>query len=195
MLLKDVLRNKALLLQESMQKVLREFGFDKNQTENCECPTPECPTPECPTPAPLQDCPLGWFRIRNSCIWVSPSDMRLNVENAKLHCITKLSNARLFEPRTQMLNYLVPEFITILDGSHLNYYLWLGMNDKGRETQYVYNSSEEPIGFTNWVDGQPDGHTGQNCVVFDYRNKESKAKWRDVECRMAYRFICEKILN
>ena len=193
MLLKDVLRNKALLLQESVQKVLKEFGFDKNQTEDCECQCPECPTAKA-----HQECPEGWFRIINSCIWVSPThsqSLKLNAENATLHCMTKLPNARLFEPRTQMLNDLVAEFITILDGSHLNYYLWLGMNDKGRETQYVYNSSEEPIGFTNWVDGQPDGHTGQNCVVFDYRNKESKAKWRDVECRMAYRFICEKILN
>ena len=192
MLLKDVLRNKALLLQESVQKVLRKFGFDKNQTEDCECQCPECPTAKA-----HQECPEGWFRIINSCIWVSPThsqSLKLNAENATLHCMTKLPNARLFEPRTQMLNDLVAEFITILDGSHLNYYLLLGMNDKGRETQYVYNSSEEPIGFTNWLDGQPDGRTSQNCAVFA-QAEENKKKWRDDNCGLSRRFICEKILN
>ena len=100
------------LMEESVQKVLREFGFDKNQTRNCECECPECPTPECPKPAALKECPEGWFRIINSCIWVSPPHIRLDVGNATLHCMTKLSNARLFEPRTQMLNNIVRELVT-----------------------------------------------------------------------------------
>ena len=90
------------------------------------------------------------------------------------------------------LNNLVAELTTILDGS--NSYFWLGMNDKVNENQFVYNSSEEPISLTSWIDGQPNGGTTQNCVVFD-SNKETKAKWRDLECGTAYRFICEKILN
>ena len=109
--------------------------------------------------------------------------------------MTKLSDARLFEPRTQFHNALVRELVTLVDGSHLtDNYFWLGMNDKGREAQYVYNSSKEPIIFINWLDGQPDGSTNQNCVVFD-GNKETKAKWRDLVCGTAQRFICEKILN
>ena len=127
------------LMEESVQKVLREFGFDKNQTENCECPTPECLTP-----AALQECPEGWFRIINSCIWVSPLHIKkLNFENATLHCMTKLPNARLFEPRTQMLNDIVAELITIIDGAHRNNNFWLGMNDKVNENQYVYLSLQK----------------------------------------------------
>ena len=167
-----------------MEKVLREFGFDKNQTQNYECPPS----------APLQECPLGWFRIIDSCIWVSPPDMTLDAENATLYCKTKLPTARLFEPRTQILNTLVPELVTFLDGSHLNENFWLGMNDKVNERQFVYTSSGEPVGFTNWLDGQPDGRTSQNCVVFAQR-EESKKKWRDDGCHHARRFICEKFLK
>ena len=41
------------LMEASVQKVLTEFGFDKNQTtEACECP-------ECPELITVQECPLG----------------------------------------------------------------------------------------------------------------------------------------
>ena len=103
------------ILEFSMQKVLREFGFDNNQNET-----------DLTDAAQAQDCPSEWFRILDSCYWVSPQSFRLTNENATSYCQTELSNSRLFEPRSQMQNTLVRELVTQLDGSHKNTNIWIG---------------------------------------------------------------------
>ena len=101
------------ILEFSMQKVLREFGFDNSQNET-------------DLTDAIQDCPPGWLRILDSCYWVSPQSFRLTNENATSYCQTELSNSRLFEPRSQMQNTLVRELVTQLDGSHKNTNIWIG---------------------------------------------------------------------
>ena len=101
------------ILESSMQKVLREFGFNNSQngTDLTDA---------------AQDCPSDWFRILDSCLWVSPPGLMLNAENATSYCQTKLPNSRLFEPISHVQNTLARELVTALDGMHRNEYLWIG---------------------------------------------------------------------
>ena len=65
------------ILESSMQKVLREFGFNNSQNET-----------DLTDAAQTQDCPSDWFRILDSCLWVSPPSLVLNAENATSYCQT-----------------------------------------------------------------------------------------------------------
>jgi uncharacterized delta-60 repeat protein len=40
---------------------------------------------------------------------------------------------------------------------------WIGLNDAAKEGEFVW-ASGEPVGYTNWVGGQPSGEVGQNYV-------------------------------
>ena len=103
------------ILEFSMQKVLREFGFDNNQNET-----------DLTDVAQAQDCPSDWFRILDSCLWVSPPSLVLNAKNATSYCQTKLPNSRLFEPISHVQNTLARELVTALDGVHRHEYIWIG---------------------------------------------------------------------
>ena len=168
------------IMKVSMEEVLREFGLGNNQNE---------------TNPTAQDCPSDWFRILDSCFWVSPPSLKLNAENATSYCKTKLPNSRLFEPRSQLQNTLVRELIPALDGAHRNDNFWIGLNDHQHSGRFFYDSTDEPIIFTNWHPGQFQGGNGENCVVYDSREAH-KTEWHDVPCSTRNdRFICEKPLK
>merc|ERR550532_767512 len=136
------------ILKDSMKEVLREFGFD-DASQNEINPMDA---------AQVQDCPSDWFRILDSCYWVTPPSLKLNAENASL-----------FEPRSPLQNSLVRDLVTVLDGTHRNNNIWIGFNDHQLDGRFFYDSTDEPIIFTNWASGQPNGGSSQNCVMYDSR--------------------------
>merc|ERR1711860_233206 len=153
------------ILKDSMKEVLREFGFDdanQNETNPMDA-------------AQAQDCPSDWFRILDSCYWVSPPSLGLNPENVTLYCKTMVENSRLFEPRSALQNSLVRELVTALDGTHRNDWIWIGMNDHQHDGRFFYDSTDEPIIFTNWASGQPNVGSGENCVVYFF-GEETKTE-------------------
>ena len=101
------------ILEFSMQKVLREFGFNNSQNET-------------DLTDAIQDCPPGWLRILDSCYWVSQPSFRLKKENATSFCQTMHPNSRLFEPRSQLQNSVIRELVTGLDGGHKAEHIWMG---------------------------------------------------------------------
>ena len=136
-------------------------------------------------------CPLGWFRILDSCLWVAPKDMKLNHDDAYMFCKRKILGGKLFEPLSKVHNDHGRDLVDAFDGKTYSGYIWIGINDHMEEGRYVYTKSDEPILFENWVQDQPDNLTSQNCIVLE----DSKSKlWRDLECTNEYRFICEKYL-
>ena len=64
------------------------------------------------------------------------------------------------------------------------------MNDHQHDGRFFYDSTDEPIIFTNWYPGQPNKG---NCVVYS-AGEETKTEWYDVSCSSTLRFICEKPL-
>ena len=143
-------------------------------------------------------CPIGWFRILNSCLWVPPKERKLNYNDAYMFCKRKIHGGKLFEPLSKIHNDYAGDLVNAIDGAAYINYLWIGINDHMEEGKYVYTKSDEPILFENWVNGQPDDTEaahGQNCIVYESSTTAATTKlWRDLTCTNKYRFICEKYL-
>merc|ERR1712062_955927 len=135
-------------------------------------------------------CPLGWFRILDSCLWVPPRGTRLNYNDAYMFCKRKIPGGKLFEPLSKIHNDYAKDLVDAIDGVTYPNRIWIGINDHREEGRYVYTKSDEPILFENWLQGQPDNYTTENCIV----HAGSSKLWRDIECTDRYRFICEKYL-
>uniref|UniRef100_K1PPT6 Aggrecan core protein n=1 Tax=Magallana gigas TaxID=29159 RepID=K1PPT6_MAGGI len=56
---------------------------------------------------------------------------------------------------------------------------WIGISDVIVENQWIYSSTQHSLVVTNWRHGQPDGHSGENCVLMD---GHSHGQWRDTHC-------------
>ena len=165
------------IVESSMENVLQTFFLDSNQTffsqENA------------PT---FKQCPQGWFRILDSCLYISSVNERANAPVAIKRCQELVSDSRLFEPRYKMANDLVRRFVDILDaGKPFSDGIWIGVNDVDREGHYVYDSTMTQVHFENWRTGQPDGEN-DDCAGFD---GFSEGQWRDYECGVELRYICE----
>merc|ERR1711860_394276 len=101
-------------------------------------------------------CPIGWFRILDSCLWVSPKDTKLSHDDAYMYCKRKISGGQLFEPRSKVQNDYAKDLVDAIDGVIFPNPLWIGINDHMEEGKFVYSKSEEPILFENWhSSGQP----------------------------------------
>ena len=165
------------IVESSMENVLQTFFLDSNQNlfsqENA---------------ANFKQCPQGWFRILDSCLYISPVNEKVNATEAIERCQELVSDSRLFEPRYKMANDLVRRFVDILDGKpYTNQGPWIGVNDVDREGHYVYDSTMTQVYFTNWRSGQPDGGN-DDCTGFD---EDSEGQWRDYGCGAVLRYICE----
>ena len=135
-------------------------------------------------------CPLGWFRILDSCLWVPPKETKLNYNDAYMFCKRKINGGKLFEPLSKIHNDYAGDLVNAIDGAAYINYLWIGINDHMEENKFVYTKSDEPILFENWYENQPDNGTTQNCIGQNPNN----AKWNDLGCKQEHRFICEKYL-
>ena len=72
-----------------------------------------------------------------------------------------------------------------------NDYTWIGINDREREGNYVYQSNNQTVNFTHWqsIIQQPD-NAGDNehCVEIFYL---SATGWNDRACTHLNRVLCE----
>lgn len=65
---------------------------------------------------------------------------------------------------------------------------WIGISDMIEEDRWIYSSNQNVIQVNGWFPGEPNGHTGENCVLL---RSGVHGKWIDVGCGQNYRFICE----
>ena len=143
-------------------------------------------------------CPLGWFRILDSCLWVPPKGTLLAYNDAYMFCKGKISGGKLFEPLSKIHNDYARDLVDAIDGETYQGGIWIGINDRMEEGRFVYTSSDKPILFENWhtaAAGQSAGGTAgtvHNCITFNI-GAETK-KWSDIYCKFSFRFICEKYL-
>ncbi len=84
---------------------------------------------------------------------------------------------------------------------------WYGMDDTGTEGTWIYkygpnagtqfwsgNGSGSAVGgaYTNWHSGEPDGGSGENCLMNNYSNWD---QWVDYPCGNTTDAVCEKETN
>ena len=67
-------------------------------------------------------------------------------------------------------------------------YIRIGIDDLAREGEFTYASNMKPVPMGPWLNGQPDGGTAQNCVVY---GNYGDAQWLDYYCAGKLNSICE----
>ena len=69
---------------------------------------------------------------------------------------------------------------------------WLGIYDKTKENNFVYDSDGTSVGWTKWGNGQPNNYNSNSgkhdvCVLTG-----SYGDWTDFWCNYDKHFVCEK---
>ena len=75
----------------------------------------------------------------------------------------------------------------------LSFFRWLGIHDISNEGTFVYDSTGEPIGFTDWTNGEPNNDGGEgDCVVhWQHWANEDVLGWNDRSCDYRTPVVCE----
>ena len=66
----------------------------------------------------------------------------------------------------------------------MNGNFWLGLTDSQNEGVFVWSSSQSNATWLNWKMYEPDGGTGQNCVV-----ATNLTRWGDMPCSRTDIFV------
>ena len=159
----------------------------KTVTNYCSKPKPEVCDP----------CPSGWYRILDSCIWLSRD--KKDFDSAQKQCAQLVDNGRLFEPKNSLQNDLVSTLIKSLQPSSA----LIGLTDRQSEGRFAYLSSGKEPSFSNWAPGEPnDWGSGEDCAHFFFKlmngnnvHDSQWGKWNDVPCNMKWHYVCEKPLT
>ena len=65
---------------------------------------------------------------------------------------------------------------------------WIGLHDRSKEGRYVWVDGST-IPFSEWLQGEPNGDTSENCIVQAKGNWTSG--WADRRCFERKAFVCE----
>ncbi|KAJ8303483.1 hypothetical protein KUTeg_019879 [Tegillarca granosa] len=125
-------------------------------------------------------CPSGWVQHESLCYFFSHD--AATWEEAAGTC--KAFNTKLAEPET----YSAAHFITG-KAQEKHQPFWIGVTDMMVDDEWIYPSDLRQILITNWGPGEPNQHTGANCVTTWVPHN---SRWADEPCQQRYRFICEK---
>jgi len=125
--------------------------------------------------------------ISGKCYRISKE--KKNFDDASRIC--SYHGGKPIEPKTKAINDEIATEAKYVNTYSL--YNWIGINDKGTEGKWVYNSDGQEISWSNWDSGQPNDGSSANCA-YTYGSSSSPAhgKWFDVPCTtFNFYFICE----
>ena len=96
-------------------------------------------------------------------------------------------DAILFEPRSiDITHKVIDQAKTEQIGD-----FWLEIHDKASEGNFVYDSDNQPIDWSDWADGEPNNLSyGENCAVID-----GNGEWVDLPCNWSpwkRSIVCER---
>ncbi|XP_053377648.1 fibropellin-3-like isoform X2 [Mercenaria mercenaria] len=132
----------------------------------------------CEEAVPVASCQEGWFFFSGSCYYLS--DMDLDWLSAVAAC--NETGAYLTEIQTQAeLDF----FTTIPD---FNEFVWIGLNDRKIEGEFVWHKSGDPVSFISPQYYFRGSFPDWDCVAFEVNSNF----WVDGSCNMELLYICEK---
>uniref|UniRef100_K1RCV0 Aggrecan core protein n=1 Tax=Magallana gigas TaxID=29159 RepID=K1RCV0_MAGGI len=163
-------------------------------------------------------CRVGWIQFQSKCYWFSHESkpwgeagvldamwggfsFRTNVTGSAMtqdlgekqshdsrswgeaEGLCYVFHSKLAEPLTDAESHFLISHSQVYPSS-----FWIGISDMIEEDRWIYSSNQNVIQVNGWFPGEPNGHTGENCVALE---KSVHGKWIDVDCKRAYRFVCE----
>ncbi|KAJ8307685.1 hypothetical protein KUTeg_014766 [Tegillarca granosa] len=60
-----------------------------------------------------------------------------------------------------------------------------------RKRKWIWSYNNEPIKWTYWYTGEPNGKRSENCLIIT-KYRGDKWKWNDSDCKNSYHFVCQK---
>ncbi|XP_033624617.1 macrophage mannose receptor 1-like [Asterias rubens] len=118
-------------------------------------------------------CQPGWNLFQGNCYFIDSK--YIDYATAKKNCEDK--NTKL----TSILNVDEQSYLSMRTYM-FQAYLWIGLNDKVKQGDFVWEDGSPYGGFTNWAPGQPDHYNNnEKCVHFRYGELQ-EGMWNDLPC-------------
>ncbi|CAG0907061.1 unnamed protein product [Cyprideis torosa] len=150
---------------------------------------PKIPVKEAPNPAPLElTCPEGFFSLGNSCyaVFDNYTTDRLSWNNAQAFCGSLGAGGHLLELEaaeeiTRLKNHL-------LESGYVCGVYWIGGEEVGDTNTFVWASTGQVIGDSDWAPGMPNGSGSGDAIILSC---SINWQWLDTPKSYDRRFICE----
>jgi len=138
-------------------------------------------TTQIPTTTSFPGCPSGLTEYNNSCWKFIYSSNSNSWQNAQDYCESLGANLASIHSEAEFL--FLQDLVASYSGS-----FWLGGTDAAVEGSWLWSDGSD-WDYINWMPGQPDSGTSQNCLAMDTGEGGS---WRDLGCITdnVYSFIC-----
>ena len=93
------------------------------------------------------------------------------------------------EVHTQTVNMFLKSMVHAAGYRGADKYIWLGLNDIAEEGSFVWDSTQQPPSFTDWLEGEPnDRRNIEDCAMHMFLSGE---EWNDTPCTSEMRSICQ----
>ena len=89
-------------------------------------------------------------------------------------------------PQLEIKSQTMQDLVT-QEAATLGYGYWIGLTDVNSEGNFEWSHSKEPVNYTSWSTGEPDGSTNENCVTVDPSNNYD---WATEVCSNSFRPLC-----
>ncbi|XP_052084106.1 perlucin-like protein [Mytilus californianus] len=130
----------------------------------------------------LLGCGYGWQRFMSSCY-----DFQLRLRktwyDAKIDCHTK--GGYLVKIDNAVENWFLKSYIQTDNNTHN---VWIGAHDSERESNFVWESDNSSLSYTDWNSGEPNNELNEDCASM---RKKRNYRWNDVSCSLLFSYICE----
>ena len=126
-------------------------------------------------------CAGGQSSYGGHCYRYYPYDDRDDWADARAKCAAIGSGWDLAAITTSGENTFAQGFLDNVDDT-----MWIGLNDRTTEGVWAW-SNGEPVSYTHWDSGDPDGGSTRDCVMLQGWDNN----WDDDSCSDRRRFLCE----
>nr|XP_022310943.1 low affinity immunoglobulin epsilon Fc receptor-like [Crassostrea virginica] len=136
-------------------------------------------------------CETGWLEFKGHCY--HKGQTKGNWSEAKLECRNMCSYLIEIESKEEA-DWISATFLENVNclSSIYDCTAWTGLNDLDIEGTYVWDHSNAPITFSNWMDGEPSVGYPNQALIKDCIDILRGGVWNDRKCFHLNWVICEK---
>ncbi|CAC5386975.1 unnamed protein product [Mytilus coruscus] len=128
-------------------------------------------------------CSIDWVQFMGSCYYFQfkddkPWDAAKDDCHGKGGFLVKIDNA--------VENWFLKTYIK----TDSPYSVWIGAHDSQQESNFIWESDNSALTYTDWHQGEPSNrYNNENCV---HMRESSDYTWNDYPCSSTESYICEK---